>query len=161
MRSTMAVLLLAAMTLGPIRSPAHADDARPRRAEGGAHTQTQPAADSSTPEERMKRRFPQKVRVGDLRGLPLLDEDDRTLGHVTEVVRMPNGRIVLVSRCDDWFGHGGRLVGIPIETVAILARHLNVLDIPRKDFPSLPSWKEADGAAIADDDIIHVAISRR
>ena len=40
-----------------------------------------------TPEQRMQARFPQKVRVGDLIGLPLLDDRPRTLGHVREVVR--------------------------------------------------------------------------
>lgn len=161
MRSAMIAFLLGVAVLGPMRSPAHADDPKPMRAEGGAHTQPQPEADGLTPEERMNRRFPQKVRVGDLRGLPLLDYDDRTLGHVTKVVRTSGGGIVLVSRCGDWFGHGGRLVGIPIETVAILARQLNVLDIPREDFPALPDWKEADGTAIPDDSVIRIAISRR
>ena len=30
----------------------------------------------------MQRRFPQPVRVGDLIGLPVLDDDSRTLGYV-------------------------------------------------------------------------------
>jgi hypothetical protein len=161
MRSVIIALLFGAAVLGLMRSPAHADDPKPMRAEGGAHTQPQPETDGLTPEERMNRRFPQKVRAGDLRGLPLLDYDDRTLGHVTEVARTSHGGIVLVSRYGGWFGHGGRLVGIPIETVAILARQLNVLDIPQEGFPSLPDWKEADGVAISDAAVICIAISRR
>jgi hypothetical protein len=35
-----------------------------------------------TPEQRMQARFPLNVRVGDLIGLPMLDDTARTLGHV-------------------------------------------------------------------------------
>ena len=38
-------------------------------------------------DERMLRRFPQPVRVGDLIGLPVLDDGSCTLGHVRQVVR--------------------------------------------------------------------------
>jgi hypothetical protein len=162
MRATEIAFLLGVAALPFAQGEALAADPLPMRAEsGGAHTQPRPEADGLTPEERMNRRFPQKVRVGDLLGLPLLDYDDRTLGHVKEAVRTSDGKIVLVSLCNDWFGYDGRLVGIPIETVAILARHLNVLDIPREDFPSLPTWKEGDGRQIPDDAIIRIAISRR
>lgn len=60
-----------------------------------------------TPEDRMNRRFPQKVRVGDLLGLALLDDDDRTLGYVESVVRTHDGKIVLVTTYGSWFGLGG------------------------------------------------------
>ena len=40
-----------------------------------------------TPEQRMARRFPQPVKVGDLIGLPVYDDNQSTLGYVREVVR--------------------------------------------------------------------------
>jgi hypothetical protein len=40
-------------------------------------------------QERMLRRFPQPVRVGDLIGLRVLDDDDSTIGFVRQVVRTP------------------------------------------------------------------------
>ena len=162
MRSTTAMLMLGIALLGAAHGTARADDPQPMRAEsGGAHTQPTPQQDSLTPEERMNRRFPQKVRVGDLIGLPMLDYDDRTLGHVKDVVRTPDGKIVLVMPFGGWFGCGGRPVGVPIETVAILARQLDVLDIPREDFPSLATWKESDGTPIPPDETIRIAIGRR
>src|SRR5262245_23208627 len=42
-----------------------------------------------TPEERMRRRFPQPAKVGFLVGLPVLDYDDVTIGYVRHVVRTP------------------------------------------------------------------------
>lgn len=130
---------------------------------GGAHSQGQqaPEEDTRTPEERMQARFPQKVRVGDLIGLPIQDYDDRVLGYVADVARTPEGRIVLVMPEGGWFGWGGRPVPIPIETVAILARHLNLLDIPREDVPELPSWTASAGTSIDRSQTILIAISRR
>ena len=46
-----------------------------------------------TPEQRMTRRFPQPVKVSDLIGLPVYDDNQSTLGHVREVVRTPAGKI--------------------------------------------------------------------
>ena len=37
--------------------------------------------------------FPQPIRVGDLIGLPVLDNDSSTLGYVRQVVRTPQGKI--------------------------------------------------------------------
>jgi hypothetical protein len=129
---------------------------------GGAHTQQPlPAPDARTPEERMNARFPQNVQVGDLIGIPVQDEDDRILGYVTDVVRKPDGRIVLVMPEGAWPWRSGRPVPIPIETVAILARHINLLDIPREDVPKLPTWDPTQGRPIGRDDIIRIAIGRR
>lgn len=126
-----------------------------------ANTQTEPADDDLSPAERMAGRFPQKVRVGDLVGLPLLDFDDRTLGHVREVARTPEGGIVLVVPLGGWFGHGGRPVAVPIEAVAILGRQIALLDIPRADLPQRATWAAKDGAAVASDEVIRIAITRR
>jgi len=152
----VALAPLVALLLATV--PAHA--AGPT---GGAHTQQQqtPDTDERTPEERMQARFPQKVRVGDLIGIPVQDYDDRILGYVTDVVRQPDGKIVLVMPEGGWFGRGGRPVPIAIETVAILARHINLLDIPREDVPKLPTWDRAQGSPIDRNEIIRIAVGRR
>lgn len=161
MKLIICSLALSILVLGAPLDGARADDPKPMRAEGGAHTQPVPGADSLTPQQRMDRRFPQKVRVGDLIGLPMQDYDDRILGYVRQVVRTADGRVVLVMPFGGWFGNGGRPVGVPLETVAILARHINVLDITRDDLASLPTWQDGAGTAISADDIIQIAVSRR
>ena len=57
-----------------------------------------------TPEQKMQQRFPQPVRVGDLIGLPVLDDDDSTIGYVREVVRSPQGKVFLIVPYSAWFG---------------------------------------------------------
>ena len=148
LRPILAALLLLAAAVAPV---------------GRAHSQAdqQTAADRRTPEQRMQARFPQKVRVGDLIGLPIQDYDDRVLGYVTDVARTPAGKIVLVMPEGGWFGWGARPVPIPIETVVILARHLNLLDIPRDDVPRLPTWNAAGGRSIDRNETIRIAIGRR
>ena len=154
MRRSALTLLLLAVALDPARA------ANPV---GGAQDRNQLAADkdSLTPEQRMQARFPQKVRVGDIIGLPVQDYDDRILGHVTDVARTPAGKIVLVMPEGGWFGWGSRQVGIPIETVAILGRHLNLLDLPREDLAKLPTWAAAQGTSIGRRETILIALGRR
>ena len=158
---TLVVLLLAA---GPVAA------ADPPRA-GGAHVEAVPPVgdDGLTPQERMRKRFPQKVRTGFLVGLPLLDWDDRTLGFVSDVVRRPDGGVDLVVAIGGfpggwiggWVNVGARPVAVPIETVAILARQIAALDIPRAAFPTLPTWTPGQDRPIGRDETIEIAVTRR
>ncbi len=100
----------------------------------------QTAAVDNSPEAIMSRRFPQKVRVGDLIGLPMLDDNDVTLGHVERVVRTPEGKIRLIVGYSKWFGWFGRPVAVPIEVVAILGRQIASLDMPPAEYAAAPTW---------------------
>ena len=82
-----------------------------------------------TPEQRMARRFPQPVKVGDLIGLPIYDDNQSTLGYVREAVRTPSGKIQLIVSYSPWFGWWGRLVAVPIEAVGIFGRQIAALDM--------------------------------
>lgn len=126
--------------------------------------------DKLTPEERMARRFPQPVRVGDLIGLPVLDLDDATIGYIRQVVRTPEGKIQLIVPYWRWLGWvrpGGyldryrKLVGVPIETVAILGRQVNALEITRDDFEAAPPWAMEQSIPLGVDDTIKIALGRR
>jgi hypothetical protein len=111
----------------------------------------------------MRQRFPQPVRVGDLIGVPLLDDCARTLGYVRHVVRTPQGRIELIVAYSDlfgWFGWDTRPVAVPIEVVGIAGRHLSSLDMPRSEFATAPTWQRGGEIALSDDDSIRVALSR-
>lgn len=115
----------------------------------------------NSPEAIMNCRFPQKVKVGDLIGLPMLDDDDVTLGRVQRVVRTPEGKIKLIVGYSKWFGWFGRPVAVPIEAVAILARQIASLDMPPAEYAAAPTWTQGKDVPIPDNEIIRIAVTRR
>jgi hypothetical protein len=118
-----------------------------------------------TPQQKMQKRFPQPVRVGFLVGLPVLDDDDNTLGYVQRVVRTSEGRIQLIVRYGGWFGWIGwwqRHVAVPVEVVAMLGPFVAAIDMHPDEFRKAPTWTMADGTAdIPADEIIRVALTKR
>ena len=126
----------------------------------GAEDKTMAAQDMAE-EERMRRRFPQAVRVGDLIGLPVLDDDSRTLGQVRQVVRTPQGRIKLIVAYGGFLGWGTRPVAVPIEVVGIFGRQLASLDMPAKDYAAVPTWRDTGDMVVPNDDSIRIALARR
>ena len=133
------------------------ETARPER----RNTPGQDTAVDNSPEAIMNRRFPQKVKVGDLIVLPMLGDNDVTLGRVQRVVRAPDGKIKLIVNYSKWFGRFGRPVAVPIEVVAILARQIASLDMPPAEYQSARTWTEGEDVPIPDGDIIRIAVTRR
>ncbi|MBI1200952.1 MAG: hypothetical protein GC182_00440 [Rhodopseudomonas sp.] len=119
-----------------------------------------------TPAQKMQKRFPQPTQVGHLIGLPVLDDDDSTIGYIREVVRAPDGKISLILPYSRWFGWlpvawGKRPVAVPIEVVTILARQLDSVDMPRSDYDDAETWQPSQGKPLAADEKILVALGRR
>jgi len=126
----------------------------------------QPTSDNTlSPEERMRRRYPQPVKVGFLIGLPMLDDRDSTYGYIREVVRTSEGKMRLIVPYRDWLGWaptdwGRKAVAVPIETVVILARQVAALDFSRHDFAAAPAYR-GEGTALLPDETIRIAVYRR
>jgi hypothetical protein len=121
------------------------------------------ANDSSKPmpmAERMSRRFPQPVRVGDLIGLPVIDGRHSTIGIVREVVRTAQDRVKLIVAYGGWFGWGARPVAVPIEVVGIEGRLVASLDMPPKDYAAAPTWHGTDATVLPADASIRIALAR-
>lgn len=114
-----------------------------------------------SPEEKMQRRFPQPARAGDLIGLRVLDNNDRTIGHIKRVVRTAAGKLQLIVTHGGFLGWRQRLVAVPIEVVAIAGRQLSALDMTRAEFDAAPAWSEALTTPVALDDVIRIALYRR
>jgi hypothetical protein len=110
--------------------------------------------------ERMNRRFPQPVRVGDLIGLPVLDDRSSTLGFVRQVVRTAAGKTELIVSYSRWFGWFGRSVAVPIEVVGIEGRQVASLDMARSEYAAAPTWQGQDAVVLPDDATIRVALGR-
>ncbi len=114
-----------------------------------------------TPEQRMQARFPQNVRVGDLIGLPVLDESSSTLGHVSEVVRTQGDKIELIVAYGGFLGWYTRPVAVPIEVVGIQGREVASIDMLPSDYAKAPTWRGINAEALPGNAIIKIALSRR
>jgi hypothetical protein len=113
--------------------------------------------------DRMSRRFPQPVRVGDLIGLPVLDASASTLGYVQQVVRSTTGQtelIVSYSKWLGWFGWFTRPVAVPIEATGIEGKQIVSLDMPSGEYVNAPTWHGQSATALPDDDTIRIALAR-
>jgi hypothetical protein len=113
---------------------------------------------------RMNMRYPQPVRVGDLIGYPVLDDNSRTLGYVRQVVRMAGDKIELIVAYNSWCGWCGfdaRLIAVPIEVVGIFGRQIASLDMPPSEFASAVTWNGSGATVLGNDETIKVALARR
>jgi hypothetical protein len=113
--------------------------------------------------DRMSRRFPQPVRVGDLMGLPVLDDSASTLGYVEKVVRSTAGQTELVISYSKWFGWFGwftRPVAVPIEAIVIEGKQIVSLDMPPSEYATAPTWQGQDATVLPNDDTIRIALAR-
>ena len=153
----LALVLTAAGTAPGLSSSAQASSSQQEKSEA------QDGKDIS-PEERMRRRFPYPVRVGFLVGLPVIDNDDNTLGYVQRVVRKPDGKIELIVRYGGWFGWIGwwqRPVAVPVELVGMLGAQVAALEMFPADFRQAPAWSLGDSTELGPDDTIRVALTKR
>ena len=110
--------------------------------------------------ERYLKRFPQPVRVGDLIGLPVLDDHANTLGTVRRVVRTAQGQIELIISYSRWWGWFGRPVAVRLEVVGIEGRHLVSLDMDPGEYAEAPTWHDPSATALPADTTIRVALGR-
>jgi hypothetical protein len=152
--------VLASGALAVVLWPSSGNTSSQQHAEGGSGESGQKPPEL-TPEEKMARRHPQKVRVGDLIGQPVLDHSDRVLGHVRKVVRTSDGRLQLVTGYGGFLGFGQRLVAVPVEVVALLGLQVAALDWPIEMFELAPTWFGSGAHELESDEIIRLAITKR
>lgn len=115
-----------------------------------------------TPEQKMARRHPQPVRVGDLVGRAIVDGDTATIGRVRAVVQDGNGKRRLITPYGGLFGFGSRFVAVPVEAVALLGHLVAAVDMDRAAFEKAPSWYGSDSErTLGPDEVIRVGLTRR
>ena len=152
MRVIVTILLMAFVCVGATPTPAQHQTALPTQ--GAAERQP-------TPEERMRRRFPHPVRVGDLIGLRVLDYNDVTIGVVRHVERTVEGKIQLIVAHTGPLGLGGRLVSVPIEAVAIFGRQLASLDMKPEEYASAATWTTGATELLGIEERILIGLTKR
>jgi hypothetical protein len=125
------------------------------------HQSQSPTEHQLNAEERMRQRFPQPVRVGDLIGLRVLDESDVTIGIVRHVARTTEGRVLLIVAHTGPLGWGGRLISVPIEAVAIFGRQLASLDMKPAEYTSAATWTADRTELLGAEERILIGLTKR
>jgi hypothetical protein len=110
--------------------------------------------------ERMSKRFPQPVRVGDLIGLPVTDLRSSTIGYVREVARTPQGDIELIVSYSPWWGWFGHPVAVPIEAVGIEGRQIVSMDMSPQEYAETASWVRTNETILPEDATVSIPLSR-
>jgi hypothetical protein len=99
------------------------------------------------------------VHVADLIDRPILDENKSVMGHIRAVVRSGDGKVQLLLPLGGLFGFGERLVGVPIESVALTGAQVMVVDMPPDRFQKSATWYGSNSETLAPAESI--LISRR
>jgi hypothetical protein len=102
----------------------------------------------------------QPVVVSDLIGLPILDENSMTMGHVRGVVRNEDGTVHLLMPIGGLFGFGERLVTIPVESVAMRGKQVAVTDMPPHRFQKTPTWYGSKSDPVPAGETIQIAVTK-
>ena len=113
--------------------------------------------------ERAAGRFPQPVRVGDLTAAGKCCARSRqqdVLGRVADVVRRPDGAVLVVVSLGGVLGLGTRAVAVPVEAAALLGEHLAILDLTPEQLIDLPTFDGAGTQPVPPDEKIRIGLVR-
>jgi hypothetical protein len=117
--------------------------------------------EGDSPEARMSRRYPQKIRVARLLGAEIVADDRKVLGIIRQVVRAPDGKIRLIVAYSRWLGLFPRLVAVPIERVGSLGQQVGSIDMEESEYIAAPTWVEGVDHPISPDEEIRIALAKR
>ena len=127
---------------------------------GGAQAQ-KPAPDGMAHEVAAERRFPQRVRVGDLIGHTVLRPipSRAVLGTVTQVAKTSDGKILVVIDYGGLLGFGARSIAVPVEAMALIGKDMEMLDFQPPQLDLFPTFTSAGTTPVAPDETILVALA--
>jgi hypothetical protein len=129
----------------------------------GAAGAATPSDPPLTLKQRQEMRFPQPVRVGDLKGEDVVEAGarHRKLGVVVGVFRAADGQLEMVFRYGGVFGFGARTIAPELEEVDLVGPMVKIIDLDRKDLAALPTFTGADGAFLPPNAVIRLGVDRK
>mgnify|MGYP002394488040 FL=1 len=107
-------------------------------------------------------RFPQPVRVGDLLGRQVLQpvESQNVLGRVRQVVREPDGRLMVIVAFGGLFGWGARPIAVPVDAMVLLGQDMEIVAFTPDELRRFPTFAAAGTHVVPDDTIIRVGLAK-
>ncbi len=82
------------------------------------------------------------------------------LGRVLQVVRLADGRVVILMRYGGFLGWGGRVIGLPLEQTALLGSELEVIDLTPTQLDAFPPFRSEGTMALPVNEEIHMGLAR-
>jgi hypothetical protein len=116
-----------------------------------------------TLKQRQQMRFPQPVRVGDLKGEDVVEAGarHRKLGVVVGVFRPSGGDLQLVFRYGGVFGLGARTIAPELDEVDLVGPMVKIIDLDRMDLAALPTFTGAGGTFLSPNSVIRLGVDRK
>ena len=113
--------------------------------------------------DRQAMRFPQPVRVGDLRGEHVIMPGPRLrqVGTVVGVFRSGDDDLALVFRYGGLFGLGARTIAPDLDDVDLVGPLVKIVDLDCKDLNAMPTFKAVGGAFLGPNEIIRLGVDRK
>ncbi|GAB0117831.1 hypothetical protein [Acidisoma sp. 7E03] len=107
-------------------------------------------------------RFPQPVRVGDLRQRLVLRpvEAQTILGRVRSVVRAADGDILVVMTYGGFMGFGGRPIAVPVDAMVLLGEDMEVVAFTPAQLATFPRFTDTGTTPLPDDATIKVGLAK-
>ena len=127
----------------------------------GAEKKEPEKKEEVSPEEKMRRRYPQPVLISDLVGIRVVDRELGSLGRAKSVVRTPEGKIQIVMSYGGFLGLGDRAIAVPVEAVAMLGRMMMIMDMPKDQLAIAPTWYGSNTQPVGPKDKILVGLTKK
>jgi hypothetical protein len=107
-------------------------------------------------------RFPQPVRVGDLRHRVVLQpvESQTVLGRVRNVVRDNKGTIDVVIDFGGFLGFETRPIAVPIDAMVLLGADMEVVAFTPTQLRGFPTFSDIGTVPVPDDTVIKIGLAK-
>ena len=114
-------------------------------------------------QQEQQMRYPQPVKVGDLRGEQVIQAGERQqkLGRIVGVFRPNAGDLQVVFRYAGLFGYGAREVAEPLPSASLVGPLVKFDALDRRKLAALPTFTDRDGAFLATNAVIRMGVARK
>ncbi len=129
---------------------------------GVAYAQDDDLPDAQDLAESAAKRFPQPVRVGDLRDRWVLEpvESQPTLGRVHDVVKEADGTIAVIIDYGGFLGFHSRQIAVPVNAMVLLGHAMEVVDYDTEQLKKFPTFNPVGTKPLPPGAIIRVGLAR-
>jgi hypothetical protein len=87
-------------------------------------------------------------------------ESQNVLGHVRDLVRDAQGRVMVVVNFGGFLGFGSRPIAVPVDATVLLGRDMEIVAFTPKQLRQSPTFSPTGTTPIAGDALIRVGLAK-